>query len=119
MEKHKLLFLVDKMQNGGAERQMLKIAALYSNEYEIHVSSLFQADPTMLEQTKKLGFIYKELQHNFTVVFNAIGKSVSANIIDFNWINQFRNFTFLNTGGLVFCWIDYFGFSSKKNQFYL
>lgn len=63
MEKHKLLFLVDKMQNGGAERQMLKIAALYSNEYEIHVSSLFQADPTMLEQTKKLGFIYKELQH--------------------------------------------------------
>ena len=62
MKKHKLLFLVDKMENGGAERQMLKIAAFYKSEYEIEVTSLFAATSSMLDKIEKLNFKYVALQ---------------------------------------------------------
>lgn len=64
MKKDKLLFLIDKMENGGAERQMLKIASLYQGEYDIDVTSLYTATPSMLEQAEKLNFEYVVL-HEF------------------------------------------------------
>ena len=63
MQKKKILFLVDKMENGGAERQMLKIASLYSNDYEIEVTSLLLASTVMLDKIKELKFTYIPLQN--------------------------------------------------------
>lgn len=62
MNKKKVLFLVDKMENGGAERQMLKIASLYRNDYEIEVTSLFSPSKAMLNKINDLEFKYIPLQ---------------------------------------------------------
>ncbi|WP_166111988.1 glycosyltransferase [Pseudoalteromonas sp. Z9A5] len=62
MKKNKILFLVDKMENGGAERQMLKIASLYSNENTIEITSLFTPTQSMLNKVKALNFVYIPLQ---------------------------------------------------------
>lgn len=64
MKKDRLLFLIDKMENGGAERQMLKIASLYQDKYNIDITSLYTATPSMLEQVEKLNFEYVVL-HEF------------------------------------------------------
>lgn len=56
MHKPKLLFLVDKMENGGAERQLVKIASLYAHKYDVEITSLLPAEQNMLEQASELTY---------------------------------------------------------------
>ncbi|MGB0938723.1 MAG: glycosyltransferase [Colwellia sp.] len=64
MNKKKLLFIVDKIENGGAERQMLKIAKLYRDNFEIEVMSIYPPSKDMLEQLEALSFTYIQVSSN-------------------------------------------------------
>ena len=57
MHKPKLLFLVDKMENGGAERQLVKIASLYAHKFDVEITSLLPAEQNMLDQASELTYI--------------------------------------------------------------
>ncbi|MGS0683091.1 glycosyltransferase [Shewanella sp. 125m-7] len=53
-----ILFVIDKLEGGGAERQMLSVAELFKEEYNVTILSLKQANCHNINKMKALGFSY-------------------------------------------------------------
>jgi len=84
--KNKLLFLIDRIEAGGAERQMLKVAELYSNTHDIHIASLHTPDNKMLESIYDKDFKYHDLTNGSSK------SSILARIFNYIFfIYQFRS----------------------------
>ncbi|NQY88480.1 MAG: glycosyltransferase [Colwellia sp.] len=64
-----ILFVIDRLENGGAERQLLNVANYITDGNDIHITSLHIPSDNMILQIKKYGFVYHNIAANSGVSF--------------------------------------------------
>lgn len=58
------LFVIDRIENGGAERQLLAVAKYVSENVTIHITALHTPTSDMLLYIEECGFIYHSISKN-------------------------------------------------------